>query len=316
MTTILFTRHYEMLKEKHINQIKDISKDVNVVIDENVLDAIPDVDILIAGKFDKEILEKAEKLKWVHALAAGVDRLLFPEFVNSHIILTNSSGVHPVPISEHVFGMMLMFSRRLHESVRNQLQSEWKRPVPAELYGKTLGVVGFGSIGERIGLLGKCFGMYVIGLKKNVDSDYNPDNADELVPPERLHYLLSRSDFVVIALPLTKDTEKLISKREFQTMKDTAYIINISRGRVICQKDLVQALETKEIGGAGLDVFEEEPLPAENPLWALDNVIVTPHYAGSTPEYFNRAIDIFCDNLKRFSKGEKMVNIVDKKREY
>ena len=314
MVTVLFTRHYEMLERKHINQINQVSEDVTVLVNENVLDVIPEVDILIAGKLDKDILEKAEKLQWVHTLAAGVDRLLFPEFVESDIVLTNSSGVHPVPISEHVLGMMLMFSRRLNESVKNQLHKEWKRPVPAELYGKTLGIIGFGSIGERIGYLGKCFGMYVVGLKRNID--YKTDSAHELVPLDKLDDLLNRSDFVVLSLPLTKDTNHLISEREFGVMKDTACIINISRGKIICEEDLVKALQAKEIAGACLDVFEEEPLPVESPLWELDNVIVTPHYAGSTPEYFNRAIDIFCDNLRRFLKGEEMVNVVDKKRGY
>jgi D-2-hydroxyacid dehydrogenase (NADP+) len=310
METILFTRHYEMLEEKHINQIKEISGDVDVLINENVLDVISQVNILVAGKFNKEILEKAGKLQWVHALAAGVERLLFPEFVESDIVLTNSSGVHPTPISEHVLGMMLMVSRKLHESYKNQLQKEWSRPVPTELYGKTLGIVGFGSIGERIGSLGKSIGMHVIGMKRN--TDYKTENAHELLPPDRLDELLERSDFVVISLPLTKATEKLITKREFEIMKETAYIVNISRGKIICQDDLVHALESEEIAGACLDVFEEEPLPAESPLWEFDNVLVTPHYAGSTPEYFNRAIDIFCDNLERFLTGAPLVNVVDK----
>ncbi len=317
MVTILFTRHYELLEERHIQQIKNVSEDpedIDVLIDENVLAVIPEVDILIAGKFDREVLLKAERLKWVHALAAGVERLLFPEFVDSDIILTNSSGVHPVPISEHVLGMMLMFSRKLHESMKNQSQKEWKRPQPAELYGKTLGIVGFGSIGERIGHLGKCLGMHVLGLKRN--TDYKTDDADELLPPENLHDLLKRSDFVVVSLPLTKDTEYLISEKELRIMKSTAYLINISRGKIICEKDLVRALQAKDIAGAGLDVFEEEPLPLESPLWELDNVIVTPHYAGSTPEYFNRAINIFCGDLKRFLKGEPLMNVVDKRRGY
>ena len=314
MVTILFTRHYEMLQEKHINEIKSVSPDVKVLIDENVTDVISDVDILIAGKFDKDVLKKAQKLKWVHALAAGVERLLFYEFTESDIILTNSSGVHPIPISEHVLGMMLMFSRQLNQSVKNQLQKKWERPQPTELHGKTLGVVGFGSIGERIGLLGKCFGMRVVGLKKN--TEYMTENADILFPPEKLHTLLNQSDFVIVSLPLTSETEHLFGTKEFQEMKDTAFIINISRGKIICEQDLIQALETKEIAGAGLDVFEEEPLPEESPLWGFENVIVTPHYAGSTPEYFNRAITIFCDNLKRFLDDEPLINVVDKKRQY
>ncbi|MBU7018418.1 MAG: D-2-hydroxyacid dehydrogenase [Theionarchaea archaeon] len=313
MYTILFSRQYEMLKKEHVDEIRQISDDITVLIDENVLDAIPDVDILITGKFDKDILKKAKRLKWVHALAAGVDRLLFPEFVESDIILTNSSGVHPIPISEHVLGMMLMFSRKLHESMRNQLQKEWLRPDPDELYGKTLGIIGFGSIGERIGELGKCMGMYVIGLKKNISTT---DKAHEIVPPEKLENLLSRSDFVIISLPLTKETENLFKTEEFHTMKDTSYIINISRGKIICENDLIQALENREIAGAGLDVFEEEPLPDTSPLWEMDNVILTPHYAGSTPEYFNRAIDIFCRNLAHFLRGEPLVNVVDKRNQY
>ncbi len=314
MLTILFTRHYEMLEEKHIQKIENVSKDVTVIIDENVLDAIPEIDILIAGKFDREIFEKAQRLQWVHALAAGVDRLLFPEFVESDIVLTNSSGVHSVPISEHALGMMLTISRRLHESLKSQLRKEWKRPQPTELYGKTLGIIGFGSIGERIGQLGKGVGMHVLGLKRNVT--YKTEHADELLPPDNLDTLLKRSDFVVIAVPLTEDTYHMICKRELQLMKETAYLINISRGKIICEKDLIEALKTKEIAGAGLDVFEEEPLPAESPLWEMGNVVLTPHYAGATPEYFNRAIDIFCDNLKRFLKGEPMKNVVDKKRGY
>lgn len=314
MLTILFTRHYEMLEETHTRQIKEISEDLKIVVSENVLDVIPDVDILIAGTFNREILEKARKLKWVHALAAGVDRLLFPEFVDSPIILTNSSGVHPIPISEHVLGMMLMFSRRLDESVKNQLKKEWERPLPQELYGKTLGIVGFGSIGERVGHLGKCFGMHVLGLKRDIT--YKTEDADELLPPERLDDLLSQSDFVVVAVPFTKDTKNLISEKELNLMKKTAYLINIARGKIIDQNDLIKVLEQKRIAGAGLDVFEEEPLPPDNPLWRFNNVILTSHYAGSTPEYFNRAITLFCDNLKRFLKGEPMLNVIDKKRGY
>ncbi|MBU7011635.1 MAG: D-2-hydroxyacid dehydrogenase [Theionarchaea archaeon] len=313
MVTILFTRYYEMLEEKHIMQIKNISKNVKVIIDENVFKVIPDVDILIAGTFNKEILERAEKLQWVHALAAGVDRLLFPEFRESDIVLTNSSGVHPIPISEHVLGMMLMLTRRFNKSMKSQFQKKWERPTPVELHGKTLGIVGFGSIGERIGQLGKCLGMSVIGMKRNITTT---ENADEIMPPEKLHDLLNRSDFVVISLPLTKETFHLFGKKEFQTMKKTAYLINVSRGKIVCEKDLVDALEAEEIAGAGLDVFEVEPLPAESPLWEAENVIVTPHYAGSTPEYFNRAIDIFCDNLQRFLKGEPLINVVNKKTGY
>ncbi|MBU7031052.1 MAG: D-2-hydroxyacid dehydrogenase [Theionarchaea archaeon] len=314
MVTILFTRHYDMLTEHHIKTIESLSEDIHVLVEENVLDVIGEVDILIAGKFDAQILQKATKLKWVHALAAGVDRLLFPEFVNSPIMLTNSSGVHPIPISEHVLGIMLMFTRGFHESMRSQFQKKWERSTPSELYGKTLGIVGFGSIGERVGQLGKCCGMRVIGLKRNVD--YATASADEILPPDNLDILLGQSDFVVISLPLTPQTTHYISLKELKKMKNTAYFINISRGKTVKQADLIHALQSGIIQGTGLDVFEEESLPPDSPLWEMKNVIITPHYAGSTPEYFNRAISIFCNNLEQYLKGEPLLNLVDKKRGY
>jgi phosphoglycerate dehydrogenase-like enzyme len=314
MITILFTRQYDMLTEDHIRKIEGLSPDIRVLVEEDVLKVITDVDILVAGTFDAEILCKADNLKWVHALAAGVDRLLFPEFIDSDIILTNSSGVHPIPISEHVLGMMLMFTRGLHAAMKSQFQKKWERPTPVELYGKTLGIIGFGSIGERIGQLGKSCGMRVIGLKRNIE--HTTSSADELLPPEKLNTLLEHSDFVVISLPLTPQTTHYITLQELKKMKDTAYLINISRGKTIKEEDLIEALQSCIIKGAGLDVFEEEPLPSHSPLWDMDNVIITPHYAGSTPEYFNRAISIFYENVQRYLQGESLLNRVDKKRGY
>jgi D-2-hydroxyacid dehydrogenase (NADP+) len=314
MTTVLFTRNYDMLKDTHINQIESVAPDITVIVEEDVLNVIPDTDILIAGKLDTEVLHKAHKLKWVHALAAGVDRLLFPEFVASDIILTNSSGVHPVPISEHVLGLMLLFTRKLQTSVKNQLHKKWERPHPVELYKKTVGIIGFGSIGERIGSVCMCMGMYVIGIKNNADN--TTENAHEIYPPDKLDDLLTRSDFVVVALPLTDATKHYITYKELSLMKNTAYIINISRGKTIDQQDLITALQENIIAGAGLDVFEEEPLPDNSPLWDMDNVIITPHYAGSTPVYFDRAIDIFCENLQKFLNNEPMINVVDKEKGY
>jgi phosphoglycerate dehydrogenase-like enzyme len=303
-----------MLKETHIAHIESVAPDITVMVEEDVLTVISNIDILIAGKLDTEILHKARKLKWVHALAAGVDRLLFPEFVESDIILTNSSGVHPVPISEHVLGLMLLFTRKLHTAVKMQLHKKWERPRPVELYKKTMGIIGFGSIGERIGSVGMCLGMHVIGLKTNVD--YTTDNAHEIYPPDKLDDLLTHSDFVVVTLPLTDLTNHYITYKELSLMKDTAYIINVSRGKIIDQKDLISALQEKIIAGAGLDVFEEEPLPDNSPLWDMNNVIITPHYAGSTPVYFDRAIDIFCENLQRFLQNEPMINVVNKQKGY
>jgi D-2-hydroxyacid dehydrogenase (NADP+) len=314
MTTILFTRHYDALEDNHIKKIKAISDDITVLVEEDVVKVIPDVDILIAGKFDREILEKAKKLKWVHALAAGVDRFLFPEFIQSDILLTNSSGVHPIPISEHVLGMMLMFSRALNLSYKNQMHNTWERLQPTELRGKTVGIVGFGSIGEQVGAVCKCLGTKVIALKNNIN--YETESADVILPPKDLETLLTQSDFVVLTLPLTEKTRHLISKPQLRLMNPSAYLINVSRGEIVSEPDLIEALTNHWIRGAGLDVFEEEPLPQDSPLWEMDSVIITPHYAGSTPYYFDRALDIFCENLRRFLSGAPLMNVIDKKRGY
>ncbi|MBU7013783.1 MAG: D-2-hydroxyacid dehydrogenase [Theionarchaea archaeon] len=303
-----------MLHDYHIKKIHAVSDDITVLIDEDVEKVIPDVDILIAGKFDKTLLEKAGNLKWIHALAAGVDRLLFPEFIQSDILLTNSSGVHSIPISEHVLGMMLMFSRALDQSLRSQMRSQWERPQPTELHGKTVGIVGFGSIGEQVGAVCKCMGTRVIALKNT--TNYETEFADLILPPESLGTLLSQSDFVVLTLPLTEKTRHLITREHLRLMKPTAYLINVSRGEIVSEADLIDALTDHWIKGAGLDVFEEEPLSENSPLWKMDSVIITPHYAGSTPSYFDRAIDIFCENLHRFLIGATLMNVVDKKRGY
>ncbi|MBU7023429.1 MAG: D-2-hydroxyacid dehydrogenase, partial [Theionarchaea archaeon] len=230
MTTILFTRHYDALEDIHIQKIRAVSDDITVLVEEDIVKVISDVDILIAGKFDREILEKAKKLKWVHALAAGVDRLLFPEFIQSDILLTNSSGVHPIPISEHVLGMILMFTRALNLSFTNQMHRTWERLQPTELRGKTVGIVGFGSIGEQVGAVCKCLGTKVIALKNNVN--YETESADVILPPEDLDILLTQSDFVVLTLPLTEKTRHLISKRQLRLMNPSAYLINVSRGEI------------------------------------------------------------------------------------
>ncbi|MGC1122592.1 MAG: D-2-hydroxyacid dehydrogenase [Candidatus Methanofastidiosia archaeon] len=314
MTTILFTRHYDMLEDKHIKKIKAVSDDITVLIEEDVAKVIPNVDILIAGKFDRKILKKAENLKWVHALAAGVDRLLFPEFIQSDILLTNSSGVHPIPISEHVLGMMLMFSRALNQSFKNQMHNTWERLQPTELHGKTVGIVGFGSIGEQVGAVCKCLGTKIIALKNAIN--YKTEYADVILPPENLDTLLTQSDFVVLTLPLTEKTHHLITTKQLRLMKPTAYLINVSRGEIVSEPDLIEALTNHWIKGAGLDVFEEEPLPQDSPLWKMDSVIITPHYAGSTPYYFDRALDIFCEDLRRFLTGAPLINVINKEKGY
>ena len=264
-------------------------------------------------------LKLAEHLKWVHLSSAGVTDAA-KILKKTNIILTNSSGVHPIPISEHVVAFMLMFARQMNVSYRNQIERQtWTRNFGTmkvfELHGKTVGIVGYGKIGSQIAKVCKALGMkvFVLEHKKKV-KDASIDAVYKSV-----NELLVNSDFVVNALPLTDKTAGYFDIKKFKLMsrsgsdgKPAAYFINIGRGKTVVEKDLMIALKSNVIAGAGLDVFEQEPTPDSNPLWDMPNVIMTPHISGWTPEYTNRVIDIFCEDLKAFLKNETMPTEVDK----
>ena len=247
-------------------------------------------------------------------MSAGVERHLFPELVESNVILTNSSGVHRIPISEMAMAMMLYFAKSLDKFVRLQLQRRWSRIIPDELAGKTAGIPGLGNVGMETAYRAKCFGMRVIALKRRPMR--RPTYVDEILGPEDIERLLRESDFLIVTVPLTGETYHMIGERELKLMKPTAYIINVSRGAVIDNGALLKALKEGWIAGAGLDVFEEEPLPEDSELWELENILITPHISGGTPYYADRVIDIFCENLKRYLTGRPIINVVDKRAGY
>lgn len=255
----------------------------------------------------------AVNLKWVHALSAGVEDLIFPEIISANTLLTNSRGIHGIPISEHVLAMMLSFTRGLNVFIRQQQQKEWKRTPVVEIYDKTIGIVGLGSIGREIAKKAKGMGMHVVASKQTMTTELF---IDELYTSDQLHELLAVSDFVVVALPLVEETKDLFTIKEFSMMKSSAYFINIARGGVVKQDDLVTALEQGVIKGAGLDVFDQEPLAETSPLWDMPNVIITPHLAALSPNYLDRAIKLFADNLSRFIQNKDMLNIIDKEKGY
>ena len=303
--------------------VRKIKNDIDIVyaiekngeIDKIKLDKnIEGSEILIVGDFNKEIFKKAKKLKWVHCTSAGVNSLLFPEFVNSKIILTNSRGVHPIPITEHVFAAILCFQRRFRDHILNQTRREWKYERSEELHGKTIGIVGVGEIGKRVAEIGKAFGCYIIGVKRTVESKI--ENIDELYSVKDIDKLLEKSDYVVLCLPSTEKTRNMFDIEKFRKMKKDSVLINIGRGDVIKDEDLLKALKEKIISGAALDVFREEPLPKESPYYDLENVLITPHHSGSTLKYDERSIKIFCENLKLFLKGKKLKTEVNKKEGY
>ena len=308
------------LPEVYVERIRNVSPEVEVVKSEEKEEAVAlakDVDGLFAGFFSKELFQAAKKLKWIQSWGAGVDRILIPEVVNSRVIVTNAGGIHPTPISEHVIAMMLCFTRRLHVFIRNQTEKKWERletwtsPMIEELSGKTLGIVGLGKIGTEIAKKAKCLGMRVVATKRDLTSAAST-YVDRLVPPADLNQLLAESDFAVLSLPLTKETEGMIGEKQLRSMKPKGILINVSRGKIIQENKLVQALKQGWIAGAGLDTFETEPLQENSELWNFKNVIITPHIAGDTPHYAERLTNIFTENLNRFIHKQPLINVVNK----
>jgi len=275
-----------------------------------------EAEVIYGLRFPQNILERAPRLKWVQTSSAGVDTLVGTELWQSDVILTTTSGIHVIPMREHVLGMMLMFVRHAPIYFVNKQRKVWKQDLPDQLCGKTLGVVGLGKVGEGIARAAKAFDMRVVATRRHVTEQETSAAVDTLYPADKLLEMLGESDFVVVTVALTKETQKLIGERELRAMKPTAYIINIARGSVIDEAALTKALKEKWIAGAGLDVFEKEPLPQNSELWTLPNVIITPHVAGLMPDYNARAMEVFCENLRRYLAGQPLLNVIDRTRGY
>ncbi|MHB1456249.1 MAG: D-2-hydroxyacid dehydrogenase [Armatimonadota bacterium] len=264
--------------------------------------------------------ESMPSLKWIYFLGAGIEAALTPDLVGSNVIITNASGVHAVPISEHILGMMFMFARKLHLCMRRQVQCEWNRSgfegSVGELYGSTLGVIGLGDIGEALAQRAKCLGMKVVATRRHPER--TSPFADRLLPSSELDTLLKQSDYIAVCAPLTNETRGLIGEAQFSLMKQNAVIINIARGAVIDQDAMIEALRMGRIAGAGLDVTTPEPLPSDSPLWSMPNVIISPHVSGLNPHYGERAAEIFIRNLGFYLKGDyqHMPTLVDRKAGY
>lgn len=251
----------------------------------------------------------AKQLKWIQTSYAGVEGLLTPEGI-AHPALVTNARIHGETISEHLFAMLLSLFRQLPCAYRQQLEQRWSRIGGIDiLAGKTLGIMGTGAIGRRAAEIGKAFNMRVLGLRVH-DVELAP--FDEIYTTERLHKFLPQCDVVMLTLPLTARTRRIIGAEELALMKPSAVLLNIGRGLLIDTEALVDALTAGRLGGAALDVTDPEPLPAEHPLWTLPNVLITPHVAGSYPGYDIDAAELFLENLRRLLAGEVLVNQVDK----
>jgi len=275
-----------------------------------------DAEILFGLRHVPDLLKKAPKLKWIQAMSAGVENILTQEIVRSEIRVTNVSGMHTVPINELVFGMMLSYAKGLPRCWQNKAGKKWERYSPELLYGKTLGVIGLGKIGMGIVRTGKFFGMRTTGVCRRGRQQARTRWLDAVYSVRDLHVALPECDYIVLALPYTQSTDKLIGEKELNCMKPGVFLVNIGRGKTVDESALIAALKEGRIGGAGLDTFEIEPLPNGSPLWDMDNVIITPHIAGAGGDYSLKATEIFCENLKRYLAGKRLINLVDKKQGY
>ncbi|MBE3559186.1 MAG: D-2-hydroxyacid dehydrogenase [Ktedonobacteraceae bacterium] len=268
--------------------------------------------------------ELAVRLRWMQCAGAGVDNLQARGILEagSGVLVTTAAGIAATAVGEYVFGSMLMFNRSWPEMVRLQDRRIWPRSANwyklggRELEDQTLGIIGLGHIGRRIAQLGRAFGMRVLATRRTAHEGERDADVDRLYPVAQLHEMLRQSDYVVVAVPLTPATEKLIGKPELRVMRAHCYLVNVSRGRVIDEGALIQALREGWIAGAGLDVAEHEPLAADSPLYALPNVILTPHISGVSMHYDRRLTAFFAENLRRYRAGEPLLNLYNPARGY
>lgn len=312
----------EHMHESYMKQLIQMAPNWQIICSKDSADYLPHLkDAEIISGWNEhaamECLKPGTSLRWIHSWGAGVNTMPLGFLKEQNIILTNSSGVHGYPISETIFAMMLSLTRKIHIYMRNQLKVEWKfESNPLEMHGKTIGILGVGDIGLEVARLAKAFGMEVLGYRRSGQPMPGIDIMFEY-GRQGLNELLNRSDYIVNTLPLTRETKNLIGRDQFESMKRTAFYINIGRGETTDTEALTQVLRENRIAGAGLDVFEQEPLPIENPLWELENVILTPHTSGMTEHYTKRVMDVFIPDFQDYLGGKVPgINRIDLDREY
>jgi len=289
---------------------------------EGVEEHLRDAEILFAFSLRSEQFKLAQKLRWIHAPTAAVHQLLFPELLSSDVVLTNAREVHGPVVAEHVIALIFALAKKIPQAARLQQQRTWGQdaiwnqgPRPREVAGATLGLIGLGSIGRTVARMAAAFGMRVIAVREHPEKE-RPEGVVAVYPPPQINDLLSSSDYVVVAAPLTQATRGLINADRLAAMRPDAYLINVGRGLQVDEAALADVLRKYRIAGAALDVFEQEPLAAGSPLWELENLFITPHTAGLTEKLWQRHYALFSENLRRYLAGEPLLFIVDKRKGY
>jgi len=281
--------------------------------------AAPDADVIFNWSGTRALLHDVfritPKVRWVHSRSAGLDSLLFPELVESPVPLTNGSGVFSLSLGEFALAAILYFAKDFRRMIRNQMAGRWEQFDVTEISGQTVGIVGYGDIGRAVATRVRAMGMSVFAVKRHspiaadplVDQTYSPDQRVEMI---------RRCDYIVMAAPLTPETRGMFGEAEFAAMKPTAVVINVGRGPVIDEDAMLKALTGGRIKGAGLDVFNHEPLPDGHPFYRMENVLLSPHCADHTVDWLDQAMRFFLENFERFRKGEPLRNVVDKRLGY
>lgn len=320
MNTLLFGFSPEKFSDACRTQIREIVPNMELVVTRDRAEierVLADIEIAVCG-FPHDLITQAPQLRWFQLWSAGADWLIKrPEVAECAVVITTTSGIHAIPISEHIFAYLLALARSFQYAIRRQTQHQWKdagQPPVFELTGKTMLIVGVGAIGLRTAEIARAFGMRVLGVRRNPSAP--APVVEAMFGPEQLCEALPQADVVVLTTPLTPETHHSIGEREFRAMKPTAYLVNIGRGATVDQAALIRALQENWIAGAGLDVFEPEPLPEDSPLWDMENVIITGHYAGHNPYYDDRAMEVFLTNLRRYVADQPLLNVVDKRLGY
>jgi phosphoglycerate dehydrogenase-like enzyme len=312
------------LPASHVDGLRSEFPDLEFVspADEAEIERLlPGAEVVLGFAVTSSNFGSASRLRWIQSTAAGVGSFLFPALVESDVVLTNGRGIHAVSMAEHALGVILSFVRNLHLARDLQRERRWLQyelwtgpPALGELAGRTLGIVGLGAVGSAIASRARALGLEVIGLRRHPAPD--PAPADAQWGLERLAELVARADFLVLAAPLTGETRGMIGRDLLRGMKPGAVLVNLGRGKLVDEDALIEALREGRIGGAALDVFRDEPLPATSPLWAMPQVLVTPHVSGLGPRYWERSVALFSRNLRAYRSGSPLENVVDKRAGY
>jgi phosphoglycerate dehydrogenase-like enzyme len=288
---------------------------------DRVPEEIADTDVFIGWSLRPPQFVAGKKLRWIHSPAAAVHQLMFPELIQSNVIVTNSTGIHGPVVAEHAIAVLLALAKRLPQAMQYQAKQFWsqdqlwhEQPRPREVADATVLVIGMGSIGREFTTRAKALGMKVLAIRENPGK--GTDGADAVFSPAQLDDILPQADYVLLCTPVTPATTSIINAARLAKMKPDSYLINVGRGPLVDEAALLQALRDRRIAGAALDVFNEEPLPADSLFWSLDNLLITPHTAAVTERLWDRHYKLIAENLRRFLVGKPLLNEVDKNRGY